>query len=357
MKFFRITKGTRRILYLDDRLNNFHRLTLRSRLHNFYHRCLLYITGMRYTLKLLHFTYRNVLVLRHFQRCRKVEATTTPKKSTRFLYLDFYKRTWQQSRKLFTLVRTRTVPIAQTDTSDQPRPQPAWYATDIEKTLPPLSWPNEYSAKWNDPHPSIALPISAQQRQHESDVDSSAAVAVENEGDVAVHAVSNPRAGRNRIHQHDTLLRQLDPLSLYSASYAGHHHSHSAALRKRKSFRLRAALRKGFLTIWHAPRLLLWKLSTFFRTRIFKVKLRGLYQQQQIELLREQRRMISSTQTALFLSLANTIDLHTTRELTTLCQHVSRARRKRKMTEEDLACFDQSVTELDNNHETLRHVA
>jgi hypothetical protein len=257
-------------------------------MYHLWQRCILYLTGIRYTLKLLRFTYQNVLVLRHFQRCREVESAVTQTKKTRFPYLDFYRRTWQQSRKLFTPVPTSTTRVS---------------------------------------------PI----RQ-------------------GLHSVTEG-AIQDRISQNSSVLLQSADLSVRSALYSHDHHSHISAPTKRKAFRIRTTLKKSFLAIWHAPRYLVWKLGAFFRTRIFKVKLSSLYQQQQIELLRERHRLIASTQTALFLSLANSIDLHTTRELTTLCQHVGRARRKRKMTAEDLACFDQSVTDLDKNHETLRHAA
>lgn len=339
---------------MDDPFHHFHRLTVRSWLYNFWHRFLLHLTGARYTLKLLQFTYQNVLVLRHFQRCREVEAAVLRSKKTRFPYRSFYKQTWQKSRKLFAPVRTSVTQEPQTHPSAQTQTYPAWYATDVEKELPAFSWSSQDHTEWLDAHPGVALSRSVQPTDHSH---AFAAQVLEDEEEVAVHTVSKPRGDRNRIQQPYSLVSQRNDLSLHVVSHACHHHSHTATLTKRKGFRLRAALRKGFLTIWHAPRVLLWKLSTFFRTYIFKVKLRGLYQRQQFELLRERQRLIASTQTALFLSLANTIDLHTTRELTTLCQHVSRARRKRKMTEEDLACFDQSVTELDNNHDTLRHAA
>jgi len=62
---------------------------------------------------------------------------------------------------------------------------------------------------------------------------------------------------------------------------------------------------------------------------------------------------VTSAQAALFLSLANVIDLKTTAELTVLCQHLSKKRQRRKMTTEDLSCFDKTLSDIDNNYETL----
>ena len=336
---------------MDDRLNNLHRLTFRSRLHHVWHRCFLYLTGVRYTAKLLHFTYRNVLVLRHFQRCREVEAAVTQSKKTRFPYLDFYKHTWQQSRKLFTPLRGSSTLEQSSNILVKNQPQPILYTADIE---PVPSWSHVSSPVWMDAHTAV-LSVETYQRQRSISI--SAAGSYEEDGDLALQTVTIPKARRSNLSLSDSSLFQREDLPSRVRVHACPQHAHTAAAKKQKPRRFRIALQKMVLSLWYAPRFLMWKLGTFFRTRIFKVKLRSLYQQQQIELLRERQRILSSTQTALFLSLANTIDLQTTRELATLCQHVSRARRKRKMTEEDFACFDQSVTELDKNHDSLQHAA
>jgi hypothetical protein len=80
---------------------------------------------------------------------------------------------------------------------------------------------------------------------------------------------------------------------------------------------------------------------------------RALRRHEQTLFVREQHRIATSTQAALFLSLANTIDLKTTTELAALCQHVSKQRRRKKMTTEDLSCFDQTLGAIESNYETV----
>ena len=112
-------------------------------------------------------------------------------------------------------------------------------------------------------------------------------------------------------------------------------------------------IRAGLLWLRQTPYRLAWKWISLWHERKFRTKIRTLHRQEQRALIREQHRIATSAQAALFLSLANTIDLKTTKELAVLCQHVSKQRRRKKMTTEDLTCFDQTLSAIDNNYETL----
>jgi hypothetical protein len=107
------------------------------------------------------------------------------------------------------------------------------------------------------------------------------------------------------------------------------------------------------LRLRQTPYRLGWKWKSFWQERGFRAKVRALRRQEQTIFIREQHRIAASAQAALFLSLANTIDLKTTKELAVLCQRVSKQRRRKKMTTEDLTCFDQTLGEIDNNYATL----
>jgi hypothetical protein len=126
-------------------------------------------------------------------------------------------------------------------------------------------------------------------------------------------------------------------------------HAATAQIRRRGWRRVGA----GLLWLRQAPYRLLWKWKSLWNERKFRAKVRALRRHEQILCVREQYRIATSTQAALFLSLANTIDLKTTTELATLCQHVSKQRRRKKMTTEDLSCFDQTLNAIENNYETL----
>jgi hypothetical protein len=108
------------------------------------------------------------------------------------------------------------------------------------------------------------------------------------------------------------------------------------------------------LRLRQIPYRLGWKWKSFWQERRFRAKVRALRRQEQATFIREQHRIAASAQAALFLSLANTIDLKTTTELAVLCQRVSKQRRRKKMTTEDLTCFDQTLGAIDNNYATLR---
>jgi hypothetical protein len=110
---------------------------------------------------------------------------------------------------------------------------------------------------------------------------------------------------------------------------------------------------RWFLRLRQTPYRLGWKWKSFWQEHGFRAKVRALRRQEQATFIREQHRIAASTQAALFLSLANTIDLKTTTELAVLCQRVSKQRRRKKMTTEDLTCFDQTLGEIDNNYATL----
>jgi hypothetical protein len=57
------------------------------------------------------------------------------------------------------------------------------------------------------------------------------------------------------------------------------------------------------------------EVEKFLQERRFRAKVRALRRQEQTIFIREQHRIAASAQAALFLSLANTIDLKTTKEL------------------------------------------
>lgn len=111
--------------------------------------------------------------------------------------------------------------------------------------------------------------------------------------------------------------------------------------------------RAGLLWLRQAPYRFSWKCKSLWHELRFRAKVRALRQQEQTIFLREQHRIVASTQAALFLSLANTIDLKTTTELAVLCQYVSKQRRRKKMTTEDLSCFDQTLGAIESNYETV----
>ena len=111
--------------------------------------------------------------------------------------------------------------------------------------------------------------------------------------------------------------------------------------------------RAGLLWLRQAPYRLAWKWKSLWHEHRFRAKVRALRRQEQTIFIREQHRIATSAQAALFLSLANTIDLKTTKELAVLCHYVSKQRQRKKMTTEDLTCFDKTLSAIDNNYETL----
>jgi hypothetical protein len=219
-------------------------------------------------MKLVALTYQNVRVLRHFRHCRAIEPSQRLKKS-HFHALALYKETLQQSRPLFSPLRSSRV----------------------------------------------------------------ATVAKENlTGNGALQCVV------------------ADQLSALPANLGEERPRASAMQTRRRGWR-----RIGAVLLWlrQAPYRLVWKWKSLWYERQFRAKVRVLRRQEQALFVREQHRIATSTQAALFLSLANTIDLKTTTELAALCQHVTKQRRRKKMTTEDLSCFDQTLSAIENNYTTL----
>ena len=90
---------------MDDSLTLLRNLTWRSRLRGLWHRCILYLTGARYTAKLLRLAHQNLRVLQHFRRCREVKQLQ-PERYSRFWHLNFYQETFRQCFRLFSPVRS-----------------------------------------------------------------------------------------------------------------------------------------------------------------------------------------------------------------------------------------------------------
>src|SRR5262245_48450146 len=91
---------SRRTFCLDDSLTLLRNLICPSRLHGLWHRFILYLTGARYTAKLLRLAHQNIRVLQHFRRCREVEQLRRERHS-RFWHLNFYQETLRQCLWLF----------------------------------------------------------------------------------------------------------------------------------------------------------------------------------------------------------------------------------------------------------------
>ena len=89
---------------MDDSLTLLHTLTWRSRLHGLWLRFTLYLSGARYTAKLMRLAHKNILVLQHFCRCREVEQLQYDG-SSRFRHLSFYRETFRQCLRLFSPLR------------------------------------------------------------------------------------------------------------------------------------------------------------------------------------------------------------------------------------------------------------
>ena len=161
-----------------------------------------------------------------------------------------------------------------------------------------------------------------------------------------------------RQHRSTTeyLSRQSALPQVYAEQYAALHFNIAEcppAVPQPTRKRGRRKLRAAFLWLRHAPYRLIQKWRCLLHERKFRAKVRQLRRQEQTALIREQHRAATSAQAALFLSLANTIDLKTTKELTVLCQHVSKNRQRKKLTAEDISCFDKTLSDLDTNYETL----
>jgi len=250
---------------VDDHLALFHALTFGNRLRRRWYRWKQRLAAASYVTKLFMLTYQNILVLRHFRRCRAVEPSQKGR-PPRLRYVAFYKETFRQSLQLFSPLRS----------SRQ----------------------------------------SATEECRRENVQRSAVV------------TQVPAVGSGPEEHATTLLR---------------------ATRGKGWRRIPAWL----LWLRQSPYYLMWRWKGFRQGRQFKAKVRILQRQEQATFLRDQHQLTTSAQAALFLSLVNIIDLKTTQELTVLCQHLSKKRQRRRMTAEDLSCFDKTLSDIDNNYETL----
>ncbi|MBM4259767.1 MAG: hypothetical protein FJ147_28210 [Deltaproteobacteria bacterium] len=136
---------------------------------------------------------------------------------------------------------------------------------------------------------------------------------------------------------------------VFTAEEEGNPRPSSPQMRRKGWHRLRS----GVLWLRHTPHRLMSQWKSRRHERKFRAKVRTLRRQEQTIFLREQHRIATSTQAALFLSLVSKIDLKATTELAVLCQHVTKQRRRKKMTTEDLSCFDQTLSAIESNYETV----
>jgi len=260
-----ISKETRRMPCLDDRLTPLYALTFANRLRALWYRCKHFLTAISCTMKLLLLARQNLLVLRHFRHCRAVEPLQK-RKQPRFRSFTFYKETLHKSRQLFS---------------------PLWIHHDSSTACVNRQSliPQIYQEHYAELHFNLVDPSATPLQQ-------------------------TPRRGRHRI-------------------------------------------RAAFLWLWHTPYRLMQHCRYRQHERQFRAKIRQLRRQEQTILLRERHRALGSAQAALFLSLANTIDLRSTKELTVLCQHVTKKRHRKKLTAEDISCFDKTLSDIDTNYATL----
>ena len=286
---------------MDDNLTLLRKLTWRSRVCGLWHRFILYLTGARYTAKLLGLVHKNIRVLQHFRRCREVEQLQ-PDRVSRFWHLNFYAETFRQCLRLFSPVRA-ALPT-------------------IEHENLPRSRRVKKKARTKTP---VLQTVSACQ------------------------------------HLSQQRTAQLVNTAALPATMLFPHLSSTATLAKstqeqlpRKRWKMRFKVHTWILSLCHLPSVCIARCRALLRIKSHKAQQRQFYQQAQLTLLQEQQRIAISTQAALFLSLATAIDLKAARELTAAGQLVGKHRRQKTMTAEDIACFDQSLNALDGNHETIR---
>lgn len=286
---------------MDNNLTLLCKLTWRSRLCGLWHRFILYLTGARYTAKLLQLAHKNIRVLQHFRRCREVEQLQ-PDRYSRFWHLNFYTETFRQCLRLFSPVRT------------------ALPTTEHEHLAPPLRLRKKAGTKT-----------------------------------LVLQTVPTCQ------HQPQRRTAHLDNTAALPATMLFSHLPSTTTLAEvaqeqlpRKRWKMRFKMYLWILSLCHLPSVCIAKCRALLRIESRKAQQRQFYQQAQLTLLQEQQRIAISTQTALFFSLATAIDLKAARELTAAGQLVGKHRRQKTMTAEDLACFDQSLNALDGNHETIR---
>ena len=292
---------SRRTFCLDDSLTLLRNLTWRSRLRGLWHRFILYLTGARYTAKLLRLAHQNLRVLQHFRRCREVKQLQ-PERYSRFWHLNFYQETFRQCFRLFSPVRSVLPAI-------EPEPQsPQRRARKKSRTRP-----------------------------------------------------ADNQARHSCTHHPQKQTSRLLNASGRSEALTSSHLLSIAALVKsaqkppqHRRWKVRLKVQAWVLWLRCLPFACAAQCRALLRIENRKTQQRQFYQQAQLTLLQEQQRLAISTQTALFLSLATAIDLRASRELTAVGQLVGKHRQHKTMTAEDIACFDQSLNALDSNHETLR---
>jgi hypothetical protein len=287
---------------LDDSLTLLRKLTWRSRLHGLWHRFILYLTGARYTAKLLKLAHKNIRVLQHFHRCREVKHLQ-PTRLSRFWHLNFYTETFHQCLRLFSPIRS------------------ALPTSEHKKLIPTRRLKKKAGTKTPT---SQAVPTCRHQ----------------------------PQQRRARLLVNTAILPEASLLPHFptTADLAKSVQEQPA----RKHWKRRFKMQIWRLWLWYLPSACVAKCKSLLRIESHKAQQRQFYQQAQLTFLQEQQRIALSTQTILFLSLATAIDLKAARELTAAGQLVGKHRRQRTMTAEDIACFDQSLNALDGNHETIR---
>lgn len=288
---------------MDDSLTLLRKLTWRSRLHGLWLRFTLYLTGARYTAKLLRLAHKNIRVLQHFHRCREVKHLQ-PARLSRFWHLAFYKETVQQCLRLFSPIRA------------------ALPTTEHKKLTPSRRLKKKAGTKTLA---SQAVPMCRHQPQQRT-------------ARLIVNTAILPEA---------LLLPHLPTTVVDLAKSVQEQPA-------RKHWKMHFKMQIWLLWLWYLPSACVAKCKSLLRIESHKAQQRQFYQQAQLTLLQEQQRIAISTQTALFLSLATAIDLKAARELTAAGQLVGKHRRQKTMTAEDIACFDQSLNALDGNHETIR---
>lgn len=289
---------------MDDSLTLLHTLTWRSRLYGLWQRLNLYLTGARYTAKLIRLAHKNIRVLRHFHYCREVEQLQ-PGRISRFWHLNFYTETLRQCPRLFSPIRA-------------PLPTPE-HKNPAASSLPARRLKKKAPTKRRASRRTSACQYHTPQRRAP-----------------LVHPIAFPETLR--------LSSPSSPVALASVQEP----------LTRTHWKIRFTLYTCLLWLWYLPSACIATCTSFLRLKSHKAQQRQFYQQAQLVLLQEHQRIASSTQTALFLSLATAIDLKAARELTAAGQLVGKHRRQKIMSAEDMACFDQSLNALDGNHETIR---
>ncbi len=285
----------------DEGLTLLRQLTWRSRLRGVWLRFRLYLTGAYYSAKLLRLAHNNIRVLQHFRRCREVEQLQ-PERASRFWHLGFYTETFRHCLRLFSPLQAA-----------------------VPTTEPTRDHPSRRLKKRRNAKKATRQPVAAYQRQPPR---------------------QTPRL-TTMTALSEALLFPPGPALVEQAEQV-------TAQPPRERWKVRLTLYSWLWALRALPSTCVARCRALLRINGHKAQQRQFYQDAQLTLLQEQQRIAISTQTALFLSLANAIDLKAARELTAAGQLVGKHRHQRTMTAEDTACFDQSLNALDGNHETIR---